>query len=89
MGHSIHLNAGEVTALKDADTVVAHCPVANSFLGAGSMNRNRLRDGGVRVALGSDVGAGYELSMVRVARSMIETAAALGTDFPRRLRHGT
>lgn len=82
MGHGIHLSDTEVTALKDTGAVVAHCPVANSFLGAGSMNRKRLGDGGVRVALGSDVGAGYEISMVRVARSMIETAAALGADFP-------
>jgi len=82
MGHGIHLNAGEVTALKEADAVVAHCPVANSFLGAGAMNRSRLRDAGVRIALGSDVGAGYELSMVRVARSMIETATAIGAGFP-------
>jgi guanine deaminase len=32
--------------------------------------------------LGSDIGAGYEISMVRVARAMLEAAATLGDDFP-------
>jgi cytosine/adenosine deaminase-related metal-dependent hydrolase len=32
---------------------------------------------GAGLALGSDLGAGYEVSMVRVARAMLETAGAL------------
>jgi guanine deaminase len=68
--------------LHEANSVVAHCPIANSFLGSGAMNRSRLQEHGVRLALGSDIGAGYEISMVRVARAMIETAAAIGGTFP-------
>ena len=37
---------------------------------------------GVRVSLGSDIGAGYQRSMVRVAAAMIEAAALIGDDFP-------
>lgn len=37
---------------------------------------------GVPVSLGSDIGAGYERSMVRVGRAMIEAAASLGTSYP-------
>jgi guanine deaminase len=82
MGHGVHLTADEMKALEETGTVVAHCPVANSFLRAGMMSRSRLQSSGVRVALGSDIGAGYERSMVRVARAMVETASALGADFP-------
>ena len=46
------------------------------------MNRNVLAGDGVKIALGSDVGAGYERSMVRVARAMIESASAIGESYP-------
>ncbi|MDB4540317.1 amidohydrolase family protein [bacterium] len=82
LAHCIHMQADDMHALSETNSVAAHCPVANSFLGAGSMNRSQLQDCGVRLALGSDIGAGYERSMVRVARAMIETAAAIGADFP-------
>jgi guanine deaminase len=37
---------------------------------------------GVTVALGSDIGAGPDVSMVRVARAMAETALSLGHEPP-------
>lgn len=46
------------------------------------MNRAALLASGVRLAIGSDIGAGYERSMVRVARAMIEAASRLGDTFP-------
>ncbi len=46
------------------------------------MNRAALLQDEVKLVVGSDIGAGYERSMVRVARSMIEAAANLGAGFP-------
>ena len=46
------------------------------------MNRSTLVGDGVTIAVGSDIGAGYERSMVRVARAMIESAASSGDDHP-------
>ncbi len=81
-GHGIHLDATDHAALRTSGSLVAHCPTANSFLQSGVMNRAAMMADEVKVVLGSDIGAGYERSMVRVARSMIEAAANLGTRFP-------
>jgi guanine deaminase len=82
LGHGIHLSQSEVQQLSDSRSIVAHCPTANSFLRSGTMRLSHLQDNRVRIALGSDIGAGYEISMVRVARAMLEAAATLGDDFP-------
>ncbi len=82
LGHGIHLDQADRHLLAQHHCVVAHCPTANRFLRSGTMNRRALINDGVTVALGSDVGAGYERSMVRVGRAMIEAAASIGDDFP-------
>jgi len=64
--HSIWLSAHEWRRLARAGCSVAHCPTSNVFLGSGVMNWKRARQ--TRVGLGSDVGAGPDLSMFRVAR---------------------
>ncbi len=78
LGHGVHLNDVDRTTLATTGSVIAHCPTANAFLLAGTMNRSRLVNDRVALALGSDIGAGFERSMVRVARSMILAAASLG-----------
>jgi guanine deaminase len=62
--HSIWLTAREWQHL--APCAVAHCPTSNVFLGSGVMNWQRAQV--ARVGLGSDVGAGPDLSVFRVAR---------------------
>lgn len=81
-GHGIHLDAAERAMLREAGAVIAHCPLANSFLRSGAMNRATAISEGVRLSLGSDIGGGYERSMVRVARAMVETASLLGDVYP-------
>ncbi|MCC9602771.1 amidohydrolase family protein [Stieleria sp. JC731] len=76
-GHGIYLDKASVTTLSKANSVIAHCPTANSFLGSGTMDRQSHLASGLRISLGSDVGAGYERSMVRVGRSMIEAALSV------------
>ncbi len=80
--HGIHLDAGDRSMIAQAGAVVAHCPTANSFLRSGTMNRSALVRDDVRLAIGSDIGAGYERSMVRTARAMIESAATIGDEVP-------
>ena len=82
LGHGVHLDERDARAIAQSQAVIVHCPTANSFLRAGTMDRAGLRDQGVTLSLGSDVGAGYERSMVRVARAMIEAASSLGDDYP-------
>lgn len=86
LGHGIHLDQAQRRRLAESRSVIVHCPTANSFLRAGAMARQTLLRDGIAISLGSDIGAGYERSMVRVARAMIETASALGQSFPSALQ---
>lgn len=63
--HGLHLCDDECSRLAQAGAAVAHCPSSNLFLGSGLLNLQRLQDVGVRVALGSDVGAGTSFSLFR------------------------
>ncbi len=82
LGHGIHLSDADRSHLASSKTRVVHCPTANIFLNSGSMNRELLLRAQVPLAVGSDLGAGYERSMIRVAREMIQTARSLGGSFP-------
>ena len=81
-GHGIHLSTKDLAGVADSQAVIAHCPTANSFLVSGVMDRQQRCEAGVRIAVGSDIGAGYHSSMVRVASAMIESAAMIGDIFP-------
>lgn len=81
-GHGIHLDHDDRAKLHETGAVIAHCPTANAFLRSGTMNRAALLGDSVRLAIGSDVGAGYERSMVRVARHMVESASLIGDSYP-------
>ena len=81
-GHGIHLSDDERASLRESGSIIAHCPTANSFLRSGTMDRAALARDSVRLAIGSDVGAGYERSMVRVARAMIEAASSIRDEYP-------
>jgi guanine deaminase len=80
LGHCIYLSDTERAVLAETGAVAAHCPTANSFLRSGTMDRQRLLGAGVNVSLGSDIGGGYERSMIRVARAMIEATFHAGAD---------
>jgi len=68
--HCIHLAAGEYHRLSRTDTRVAHCPSANLFLHAGSMDLRRMEREHITVGLGTDVGAGPSFSLFTVMQNM-------------------
>jgi guanine deaminase len=76
LAHCLHLSDDEWRLLATRGAVAVHCPSANLFLRAGLFDLGAAREHGVRVALGSDVAAGPDLAMPRVARAMIEVAKA-------------
>lgn len=82
VAHGVHLDDAQRELLQQRGSVLAHCPTANRFLRAGSMDRAATLNSTVRLALGSDVAGGPDRSMVRVARAMVETAWSLGHDAP-------
>lgn len=74
LAHCVHLDDDEWRLIKQRNSVVVHCPTANTFLRSGMFNLDKAREYGVRLALGSDVAAGSDHAMPRVARAMIEVA---------------
>jgi guanine deaminase len=82
LGHCIHLNPREITAIAAAQSSVAHCPSSNLFLGSGLMKLDQLLKAGIAVGLGSDVAAGPELNMWQVMRAAIEVQKARTTYEP-------
>lgn len=74
LAHGLHLSDAEWELIAERDSVVVHCPSANTFLRSGLFDFRKARECGVRVAVGSDIAAGCDLAMPRVARSMIEVA---------------
>lgn len=63
--HNVHPTARERALLADRGASVAHCPTSNAALGSGMFALAEHADAGVRVALGSDVGAGTGLSLLK------------------------
>jgi guanine deaminase len=67
LAHNDHPSEGELARLGAARASVAHCPESNAFLGSGLFPLSGHLDHGVRVALGTDVGAGTGLSVLKEA----------------------
>lgn len=61
--HDVHVGDDELRRLGAAGAGIAHCPSSNAFLGSGLFPMKRHLDHGVRVALGTDVGAGTAFSL--------------------------
>jgi len=79
--HCIWLDDAAWDRLADSRCAVAHCPDSNFFLGSGQMSLEAPLKRGVRVGLGTDVGAGRSFSIRRIAAAAYDTARML--DAPR------
>jgi len=67
LAHNVHPTDAELKVLASRDASVSHCPTSNSALGSGLFPLTRHLAYGVRVALGTDVGAGTGFSMLKEA----------------------
>jgi len=61
--HDVHATDAELARLGGAGAGIAHCPSSNAFLGSGLFPMKRHLQHGVKVALGTDVGAGTAFSL--------------------------
>lgn len=78
--HDVHPGERELGRLAAAGASVAHCPSSNSFLGSGLFPFRRHLEAGVRVALGTDVGAGTGLSMLKEGLVAYHVQMLAGSD---------
>jgi guanine deaminase len=65
LAHNVHVSDDELDRLASARTAVAHCPSSNAFLASGIFPMARHVAHGVRFGMGTDVGAGTGLSMLK------------------------
>lgn len=63
--HGVHLCDRQRARLSESGSAIAHCPTSNLFLGSGLIDLPALQASGVRLGLGTDVGAGSSFSLFR------------------------
>lgn len=75
--HNVHVTDDELGRLAGAGSSVAHCPSSNMFLGSGLFAMQRHLEHSVQVALGSDVGGGTGLSLLKEGLMAYQTQMLL------------
>jgi guanine deaminase len=65
LAHSVHSTDDELRRIAKGGVTIAHCPASNAALGSGHFPLRRHVEAGVRVALGTDVGAGTGFGMLK------------------------
>jgi len=80
-GHAVHVSEQDLTRCAHAGCTLAHCPTSNAFLGSGAFRLfDAMRpDRRVHVGLGTDIGGGNSLSMLRVMNDAYCAAQSHGT----------
>jgi guanine deaminase len=67
LAHSVHSSDAELERLGASRTAVAHCPCSNAALGSGIFPLHRHLSAGIQCALGTDVGGGTGLGILKEA----------------------
>ncbi|WP_338766655.1 guanine deaminase [Massilia sp. METH4] len=63
--HGVHLREDEFASLASTGAAIAFCPTSNLFLGSGLFDLQQAEKHGVKVGMGTDVGAGTSFSALR------------------------
>ena len=65
--HCLHLDNQDRKSMAVNGGAIAFCPTSNLFLGSGLFDMQKATENGVRVGLGTDVGGGTSLNVLRTA----------------------
>lgn len=65
--HCLHVDGEDRACMADKGGAAAFCPTSNLFLGSGLFDLPAMRAAGVSCGLGTDVGGGTSLSLLRTA----------------------
>ena len=65
--HCLHMNDQDRASMAANRAAAAFCPTSNLFLGSGLFDLTAMREAGVCCGLGTDVGGGTSLSLLRTA----------------------
>ena len=78
LAHCVWFDDAAWDAVASAGCAVSHCPDSNFFLGSGQMPLAAPLSRGVRLGLGTDVGAGRSFSLRRIVASAYDTGVLTG-----------
>lgn len=78
LAHCIHLDQTDREHMAETGAAMAFCPSANLFLGSGLFDFADARALGVRVGLGTDVGAGTSFNLLRTLSDAYKVMQLLG-----------
>ena len=78
LAHGVWLDDADRAALRDSGAQIAHSPSSNLFLGSGLFDWRAAEKAGAAVSLGSDVGGGTSLSMIRTMADAYKVQAMAG-----------
>jgi guanine deaminase len=63
--HCLHMDAQDRASMAASGGAAAFCPTSNMFLGSGLFDLRSMHEAGVRCGLGTDVGGGTSLSLLK------------------------
>ncbi|MCS7000080.1 MAG: guanine deaminase [Bacteroidota bacterium] len=73
LAHCIYLTSDELEKIEQSRAAIVHCPSSNVYLQSGIMPLAEYLDSyNIPIGIGSDIGAGYNWSMLREARAARE-----------------
>ncbi len=75
LAHGIYLEDKELQRIAETGASIVHCPSSNLFLGSGLFSLRKVREYGIPVAIGSDIGAGTSFSMLQNLNEAYKIAA--------------
>lgn len=76
--HCVHLEDRALARMADADAGIAFCPTSNMFLGSGLFDVAQADRHGVRIGIGTDIGAGTSLSVLHTLGEAYRTCQLHG-----------
>jgi guanine deaminase len=76
--HCIHIDDADRRRMAETGTAVAVCPSSNLFLGSGLFDFAAAQSASLRLAFGTDIGAGTSLSLLRTLHEGYKVAQVRG-----------
>lgn len=78
MAHCIHLDEADKQCMAETGAAASFCPTSNLFIGSGLFDLMDVKAHGVRVGMGTDVGAGSSFSLLQTANEAYKVTQLRG-----------
>jgi guanine deaminase len=80
--HCLHLDETDHKHMATLGAAIAFCPTSNLFLGSGLFDLRTANNAGIRVGVGTDVGGGTSLNMLRTLSEAYKVLHLQGQSMP-------